>query len=589
MLVSGTIGDHGMAVMLARGDLALEADIRSDTAPVNGLVEALLAAAPGTRWLRDPTRGGVGTVCNELARDANVAVVLDETALPVAPAVLGACDLLGIDPLYVANEGKVVAVVAPDEADAALAAMRAHPLGAAAAVIGEIAAEPEGIVVLRTDVRRHPHRRHARRRPAARASADGACRRAYPVPGHRDGPGRRLPARSCTAAPSSSGSPGSCATTATACSSRSRATAATIDALARSLRDDAAAARPRRRGRRRSRSSRSAATAGFTIEHSEDLGAPAVPVSVDTAPCAGLPRRGRRPGRPPLPLPVHQLHQLRAPLHDRASPSRTTDRRRRWPASRCARPARPSTTTRPTAASTPSPTPARRAGRSVTWRDAGRHGAADRRRRRATRRSPRLLAGAVVAVKGVGGYHLAVDATSATAVGELRRRKARDDKPFAVMVADLAAARELCDARRRRRRRRWRRRAGRSCSRPRAPAPPVVDAVAPGLPELGVMLPYSPLHHLLLAGVGRPLVMTSGNLSDEPIAHDDDDAVARLGPLVDGLLTHDRPIHIRCDDSVARAAGGPGPAAAPLAWLRARADAAAVRRLGRRCSPSAPS
>ena len=150
VLVSGTIGDHGMAVMLARGDLALEADIRSDTAPVNGLVEALLAAAPGARWLRDPTRGGVGTVCNELARDAGVAVVLDETALPVDPAVLGACDLLGIDPLYVANEGKVVAVVPDAEVESALAAMRAHRLGAASVVIGEIAAEPDGIVVLRT-------------------------------------------------------------------------------------------------------------------------------------------------------------------------------------------------------------------------------------------------------------------------------------------------------------------------------------------------------------------------------------------------------------------------------------------------------
>ncbi len=150
VLVSGTIGDHGMAVMLARGDLALEADIASDTAPVNGLVEAILAAAPGTRWLRDPTRGGLGTVCNELARDANVAVVLEETAVPVMPTVLGACDLLGIDPLYVANEGKVVAVVPAAEADAALGAMRAHPIGAAAAIVGTIAAEPEGIVVLRT-------------------------------------------------------------------------------------------------------------------------------------------------------------------------------------------------------------------------------------------------------------------------------------------------------------------------------------------------------------------------------------------------------------------------------------------------------
>jgi hydrogenase expression/formation protein HypE len=150
VLVSGTIGDHGMAVMLARGDLALEADIRSDTAPVANLVDGLLAAAPSTRWLRDPTRGGLGTVGNELARDTNLAVILDETRLPVAPAVTGACDLLGIDPLYVANEGKVVAIVAPDEADAALASLRAHPLGAGAAVIGEIAADPEGLVVLLT-------------------------------------------------------------------------------------------------------------------------------------------------------------------------------------------------------------------------------------------------------------------------------------------------------------------------------------------------------------------------------------------------------------------------------------------------------
>ena len=150
VIVSGNIGDHGMAVMLARGNLALEADIRSDTAPVNGLVEALLTAAPHTRWVRDPTRGGVGTVCNELARDAGVTVVLDEPTFPVSPAVAGACDLLGIDPLYVADEGKLVAVVAPDEAERAVTALRAEAGGQTATVIGEIAAEPEGIVVLRT-------------------------------------------------------------------------------------------------------------------------------------------------------------------------------------------------------------------------------------------------------------------------------------------------------------------------------------------------------------------------------------------------------------------------------------------------------
>lgn len=150
VMISGTIGDHGMAVMLARGDLDLEADIRSDTAPVADLVEALLSAAPDTRWLRDPTRGGVGTVCNELAADAQVAVVLQESALPIDRAVGGACDLLGIDPLYVANEGKLVAVVPAEQANQALAALQAHPLGAKAAIIGRIAAEPERIVLLET-------------------------------------------------------------------------------------------------------------------------------------------------------------------------------------------------------------------------------------------------------------------------------------------------------------------------------------------------------------------------------------------------------------------------------------------------------
>jgi len=150
VLVSGTIGDHGVAVMIARGDLALEADIPSDTAPLNELVEILLTAAPATRFLRDPTRGGVATVCNELARDAEVSVVLQESALPILGPVNGACEVLGIDPLYVANEGKLIAVVPPEQSDAALAAMQAHPLGARAAQIGEIRDEPPGIVILNT-------------------------------------------------------------------------------------------------------------------------------------------------------------------------------------------------------------------------------------------------------------------------------------------------------------------------------------------------------------------------------------------------------------------------------------------------------
>ncbi|CQD23019.1 hydrogenase maturation factor, HypE [Mycobacterium lentiflavum] len=150
VLISGTIGDHGMAVMLARGDLAIEADIRSDTAAVSTLVERLLEAAPSTRWLRDPTRGGVGTVCNELAQASGLAVVLEEDRLPVKPEVAGACEMLGIDPLYVANEGKFLAVVDPAEATGALNALRSHPGGHDATDIGRIADEPAATVVVRT-------------------------------------------------------------------------------------------------------------------------------------------------------------------------------------------------------------------------------------------------------------------------------------------------------------------------------------------------------------------------------------------------------------------------------------------------------
>ena len=150
VVLSGTIGEHGMAVMLARGDLAIDADIASDTAPVHELVEILLATAPSTRWMRDATRGGVGTVANELVKDSPFALILDEDKLPVQPQVLGACDMLGIDPLYVANEGKFVAIVPPDEADAAIAALHDHPQGADAAIVGEIVGEPHGIVALRT-------------------------------------------------------------------------------------------------------------------------------------------------------------------------------------------------------------------------------------------------------------------------------------------------------------------------------------------------------------------------------------------------------------------------------------------------------
>lgn len=150
VLVSGPIGDHGVTIMLARGELEIESDIGSDTAPLHGLVAALLDAAPAVRVMRDATRGGVATVLNEIAAAARVAVVVDESAVPVRPEVLGASELLGIDPLYVACEGRLVAVVDGSQAEAALAAMRAHPLGAQAALIGEVGDDPPGMVLLRT-------------------------------------------------------------------------------------------------------------------------------------------------------------------------------------------------------------------------------------------------------------------------------------------------------------------------------------------------------------------------------------------------------------------------------------------------------
>jgi hydrogenase expression/formation protein HypE len=151
VLVSGTLGDHGMAVMIARGELELEVDLESDTAPLGGLVRALLEAVPdGVRCLRDPTRGGLATVLAELALAAEVGIVVDERALPVSPQVNGACEILGIDPLYVANEGKLVALVAPEAADAALEAMRSHSFGRGAAIVAEVHPEPPGLVLLET-------------------------------------------------------------------------------------------------------------------------------------------------------------------------------------------------------------------------------------------------------------------------------------------------------------------------------------------------------------------------------------------------------------------------------------------------------
>ncbi len=150
VIVSGTLADHGMAVMIARGDLQLEAELESDTAPLHELTAALLDLGPAVRWLRDPTRGGLATSLNELAQETSLAVVLEESRLPVRPEVAGACELLGIDPLYVANEGKLVAVVAKEAAEEAARRLRAHPLGEDAAIVGSIRADPAGLVLLDT-------------------------------------------------------------------------------------------------------------------------------------------------------------------------------------------------------------------------------------------------------------------------------------------------------------------------------------------------------------------------------------------------------------------------------------------------------
>jgi hydrogenase expression/formation protein HypE len=151
VLVSGPIGDHGATIMLARGELDIESELESDTAPLNGLVDRLLdAAGEAVRGLRDATRGGVATILNEVATAAGVAVVVDEEAVPVRNDVRGACELLGIDPLYVACEGRLVAIVDGDEAEGALKAMREHPLGERAALIGRVKDDPPGLVLLKT-------------------------------------------------------------------------------------------------------------------------------------------------------------------------------------------------------------------------------------------------------------------------------------------------------------------------------------------------------------------------------------------------------------------------------------------------------
>ena len=150
ILLSGTLGDHGVAIMSLRENLGFATAIESDTAALHGLVAGMVAAVPGIHCLRDPTRGGLATTLNELARQSGVGMRIREADIPVRPEVQAACELLGLDTLYVANEGKLIAICPPGDAETLLAAMRAHPLGAQASLIGEVVADPHQFVQMQT-------------------------------------------------------------------------------------------------------------------------------------------------------------------------------------------------------------------------------------------------------------------------------------------------------------------------------------------------------------------------------------------------------------------------------------------------------
>jgi hydrogenase expression/formation protein HypE len=149
-IVNGVLGDHGAAILAARGDMALTTDVQSDCQPLNCLMEAVLAAAPGVRCARDATRGGLASALNEIADAAGVGVEIMETDLPLRPEVKGVCEILGLDPLYLANEGTLVLFTPPDQAEAALAAMRATPAGRNACIIGRASAAHPRTVVMKT-------------------------------------------------------------------------------------------------------------------------------------------------------------------------------------------------------------------------------------------------------------------------------------------------------------------------------------------------------------------------------------------------------------------------------------------------------
>jgi hydrogenase expression/formation protein HypE len=150
VMLSGSIGDHGMAIMAQREGFSFQVPVASDCAPLNGMIAAILAVSKNVRVLRDPTRGGLATTLNEIAGQSQAGITINENAVPVKDAVRSACELLGFDPLYVANEGKMIVIAGADDADRILAAMRSNPYGAEAAVIGEVTAERPGKVILRT-------------------------------------------------------------------------------------------------------------------------------------------------------------------------------------------------------------------------------------------------------------------------------------------------------------------------------------------------------------------------------------------------------------------------------------------------------
>jgi hydrogenase expression/formation protein HypE len=150
IILSGSIADHGMAILTSREGLSFASRVQSDTAALNGLVARMLQASPAIHAMRDPTRGGLATTLNEFAASSGVGIILEEAAIPVRPEVRGACEVLGIDPMYVANEGKLVAVVPAEVANTVVAAMRSHPQGREAAIIGEVVAGNRGLVAMRT-------------------------------------------------------------------------------------------------------------------------------------------------------------------------------------------------------------------------------------------------------------------------------------------------------------------------------------------------------------------------------------------------------------------------------------------------------